>query len=204
MRTIVAMALVATVMGVSWAAADPSTRHWAIASPSGKHVVVNLRTGAGISITGWDRDEVAVDTDWSEDRCPHATIDVSRTERGVYIESDYPDWARGGYQSCSFGLEIKVPRHSTIRINSAGGRVAVSDVVGDVVGWTGGGQLELVKLNGRVELQTGGGQIQVRDSRLDGHVQTGGGHVQFENVQGTLTGHSGSMRRPVRARQYSI
>jgi hypothetical protein len=88
MRTIVVVALVATVIAAPWALADPASKHWNIDSPPGKTVVVNLKTGGGLSISGWDRDEVAVDTDWSETSCPQATIDVSRTERGVSIESD--------------------------------------------------------------------------------------------------------------------
>ena len=184
---------------------DQDRRSWTLPSvPQGGTLEIRLRTGAGLSITAWDRDEVAVTSDWSQARCRDAEIDVSRTASGVLIESRYPAGHAWVNHHCSFGIEVKVPRRFDIRVRSAGGSVAIAGMHGDVQGHTGGGAIELSGLRGSIQLRTGGGAIIVRDSRLEGRLTTGGGHVRFENVSGGVTARSGSVRGIVRAGTYSI
>ena len=179
-------------------------RAWTIRSvPDGGVLEIRLTTGAGLSITGWDRDEVAVDTDWTQDRCPDAEIDVTRTAGGVLLETRYPE-RDVRVHHCSFGIEVHVPRRFDVRIRSAGGSVAIAGLRGNVQGHTGGGRIELSGLQGSVRFRTGGGGITVRDCTLEGHLTTGGGRVSFENVSGGVTGRSGSMRGVVRAGRFSI
>ena len=164
----------------------------------GQLLEINLRTGAGLSITGWDRDEVRVDTDWTEARCLDARFEVTKTTQGVRVATSYPPGTTVITHNCSFGVEIKVPREFDVRIRSAGGSVAISGVRGTVRGQTGGGKIELADLKGDVQFRTGGGQIHVWDSDLEGHISTGGGQVRFDNVSGGVTARSGSRRGTVR------
>ena len=181
-----------------------ATKSWTIPVPAGQLLEVQLRTGGAVSITGWDRDEVSVESDWTEERCRDARLSVTRTGQGVRIESSYPPGSSVVTQNCSFGFVVKVPRRFDVQIRSAGGSVAVAGVRGEIRGRTGGGMIELADLRGSVQLRTGGGQIHVWDSDLEGRISTGGGQVRFENVSGGVTARSGSKRGVVRGRSRTI
>jgi len=178
-------------------------KSWTIPAASGQVLEIHLRTGAGLRITAWDKDEVSVASDWTEQRCPDAEFEVTRTADGVLVETRYPAGTEVVTHNCSFAVDIKVPRRYDVRLGSAGGSVAISGVRGDVRGTTGGGMIELVGLRGTVQLRTGGGGIIVQDSDLEGSLATGGGRVRFDNVSGGVTGRSGSMRGIVRGRRSS-
>lgn len=171
--------------------------------PDGQLLEIKVRTGAGIRITAWDRDEITVATDWTEERCQDAHLEVTRTPQGVRIATTYPPGTGSINWNCSFDFVVRVPRRIDLQLASAGGGVAISGVRGDLRGHTGGGSLELHNLRGTISLRTGGGGILVRDSDLEGNVLTGGGKVRFTNVSGDITGRSGSMRGVVRGRSHS-
>lgn len=188
---------------LAWAATPPkdgeTRRSWTIpAIAAGQLLDLQLRTGAGLTIAAWDRDEVTVESDWDETRCRDARIEVTKTDLGVLIRSTYPPGTAVVNHNCSFSFVVKVPRAIDIRLRSAGGSVAISGVRGDIRGQTGGGKIELHGLHGSVALRTGGGGILARDSDLEGRLSTGGGRVRFENVSGGVTGRSGTMRGLVR------
>src|SRR6185436_15097281 len=149
------------VVPPAWAASPlkdgEAKRSWTIpAVAAGQLLDVQLRTGAGLSITAWDRDEVSVESDWDETRCPDARIDVTKTDQGVLIESAYPPGPGVVSHNCSFHFAVKVPRTIDIHLRSAGGSVAITGVRGDIEGQTGGGRIELGGLHGSVRLRTGG------------------------------------------------
>ena len=180
-------------------------RSWTVAAVSpGQRLDIQLKTGAGLSIAAWDRDEVSVESDWSETRCRDAQIEVRKTDQGVLIETHYPPGTGVVSHNCSFGIVVKVPRRFDVQLRSTGGSVAISGVSGDFRGQTGGGKIELAGLRGNVQLRTGGGQIHVWDSDLEGRISTGGGQVRFENVTGGVTARSGSKRGVVRGRSRTI
>lgn len=161
---------------------------------------LDLQTGAGIRIVGWDRDAVRVESDRSEANCPEVEFDFGRSASGVSLASSWPRDRERNVHHCSLGIVLHVPRRFDVRIHSAGGSVAVSNVEGSISGRTGGGQIELEDLRGDVRLETGGGRIWARDSDLDGSISTGGGSVTFENVVGSVTARSGSKPGIVRGR----
>jgi beta-lactamase regulating signal transducer with metallopeptidase domain len=150
---------------------------------------LDLDTGAGLTITSWDRPEIEVDgtlggRDWRE-----TEVNLERTSGGARLTSRH----RGSHgSSTSHHFNIHLPRRYNIRLKSAGGGVSISDLSGDFIGHTGGGELRITRANGRAELTTGGGSIRVTSSNLDGSVSTGGGTVVIQDVNGGLTGHSGS------------
>jgi hypothetical protein len=178
-------------------------RTWSIPASAGETLEIRLLTGAGVRIIGWDKDEVSVHSDWTEERCRDAEFEVKRTSQGALVATRYPAGTGVVNHNCSFAIEIKVPRKFDVRIRSAGGGVAIQDMRGDVTGTTGGGSLELSGMRGHIRLRTGGGSIMVRDSDLDGSLVTGGGPVRFTNVSGGVTGWSGSQRGVVRGRSRS-
>ncbi|HEV8629983.1 MAG TPA: M56 family metallopeptidase, partial [Thermoanaerobaculia bacterium] len=159
------------------------------ASP-GEELSLDLETGAGVEVRGWDEPRVEVHgqlggRDWRNTR-----IDVHRASGGVVVHTFFAESRRS--QSTSHHLQIRVPRRFDISVDSAGGGLAIDGVEGALSGTTGGGDLKLMRLRGKAELSTGGGTIRVSDSTLEGSVSTGGGLVTLSRVAGGLKGSSGS------------
>lgn len=157
------------------------------ASPGGT-LDIDLDTGAGLTITSWDRDEIQVSgtlggRDWRD-----TEVNLTRTSGGARLTTRI----HSGNSSTSHHFNIRLPRNYNIRLESAGGGVSISDVDGTFRGHTGGGEIRIDRANGRADITTGGGTIRVSHSNLSGSVSTGGGTVVIEDVRGGLTGSSGS------------
>ncbi|HEV8240378.1 MAG TPA: M56 family metallopeptidase [Thermoanaerobaculia bacterium] len=172
-------------------AADPAQRiAQAVAASPGEELVLDLETGAGVDITSWDEPRVDVrgrlgGRDWRDSR-----VDVERSAGGVTVHSF--SVRRGGSQSTSHRLAVRVPRRFDVSLRSAGGDLAIDGVEGRFEGSTGGGSITLTHLRGSAHLSTGGGTVRVDDCHLDGSVSTGGGPITLSRVSGGLRGSSGS------------
>jgi beta-lactamase regulating signal transducer with metallopeptidase domain/DUF4097 and DUF4098 domain-containing protein YvlB len=165
---------------------------FALSTPAraGGTLSLDLKTGGAITITGWDRPEVAVEArlkgrDWRE-----TEVRLRGSAGGATLESVFTGSSTSFSSSNAF--TISVPRNFNVRVNSAGGAVNISNVEGQFSGVTGGGEINIRNSRGSVDLATGGGDIEVADSQLDGQVSTGGGMVKIERVSGDLNGSSGS------------
>jgi hypothetical protein len=161
-----------------------------VAVSSGGTLFLDLKTGAGVHITGTDDNRVRM-------RAELAGRDWRNTE--ISLVNDGPD-ARivlryrdsRGNTSSSHRLTITVPRRYNVRIQSSGGEIVLRNVEGTFSGNTGGGEIDIANASGSANLTTGGGEINVRDSKLSGSVSTGGGSVLIEGVTGGLRGSSGT------------
>lgn len=161
-----------------------------VAARSGGTLALDLETGGGVTVTGWDREQVRVNAQLGGRDRADTRVTVEPVASGVRVRAVQ---ARSrGSSSTSHSFRVWVPRRFGVRLASAGGGVHISGVQGDFRGETGGGELELRNVSGSARLSTGGGGIDVADSRLSGEVRTGGGHVRLRNVTGGLRGFSGS------------
>ena len=161
-----------------------------IVASSGGTLVLDLKTGAGIRITGVNENRVRMRAmlggrDWD-----NSIVTMDAEEDGARITSDFR--MRRSNTSTSHRMEITVPRRFNIRIKSAGGSVFIRDLDGDFTGTTGGGEINIENSRGSARLTTGGGPVNVMNSNLSGSVTTGGGAVLIQGVAGGLVGHSGS------------
>jgi beta-lactamase regulating signal transducer with metallopeptidase domain len=153
-------------------------------------LILDLRSGGSVAITGWDRSEVSVRAllggrDWRATR-------VTLTPEGndARLVSDFI--VSSNTQSTSHAFRINVPRKYNVRLSSSGGSLSIDGVEGRFTGHTGGGEITMARSNGEAQIQTGGGDIYIHDSRLNGSVSTGGGVVRIERNAGDLDGASGS------------
>ena len=157
---------------------------------SGETLVMDLTTGAALTITGWDQERVRVNgrlggRDWRD-----TEVTLDRTRSGARLSTRYTGSSRS--HSTSHHFDIQVPRRFNIRVSSGGGAISISGVQGEFTGSTGGGGILIERAGGHAELATGGGAVRVADSNLSGMVSTGGGSVLIQRVQGGLRGSSGS------------
>jgi beta-lactamase regulating signal transducer with metallopeptidase domain/DUF4097 and DUF4098 domain-containing protein YvlB len=171
---------------------SPDDGRRTVEAASGETLHLDLETGAGVEIAGWDQSRVEVETqlggrDWRATR-----VDIRRVEDGVRVHLFPEDKEHSTSMSTSHHLRIHVPSRFDVDLDSAGGELEIRNVEGTFSGSTGGGDLDLTHLKGTARLRTGGGEIHVSDSDLNGHVATGGGTVKLSRVTGGLRGSSGS------------
>lgn len=158
---------------------------------SGGTLDLDLKTGGGVTITSWDRNEVQVRAmlrgrDWRETR-----VTLKPSDGDAILESDFIIGSSNN-QSTSHRFIIQIPRTFNVRIRSAGGAISLADVSGRFTGTTGGGEITIRNAKGDVNIRTGGGEVLVEDSNLNGSVSTGGGIVRIMRVNGRFNGYSGS------------
>jgi len=150
---------------------------------------LDLKTGASLTITGWNAPRIEVTgtlggRDWRD-----TEVQLERTSSGARLSTSHLN-TRGF--STNHHFDIRVPKRFNVRVSSSGGGITISGLDGTFSGHTGGGSLRIERANGRASLTTGGGSIRVTSSNLSGSVSTGGGTVVIQDVTGGLRGHSGS------------
>jgi len=154
------------------------------ATSKGKKLDIDLRTGGGISITGWDREAVSVKGFREGRDGKKAVLEMEETSSGVSVSSRY----NGSQHNRSGGirLEISVPRVYDVHLETMGGGVSIENVEGRMAGKTMGGALTLSGLKGNLDLLTMGGEVTLKKSDVDGNVKTMGGAVLLEDVTGDV------------------
>jgi len=157
---------------------------------SGGTLVLDLKTGAGVTIRGTNDNRVRVQGRLAGRDWRNTSFNIRTNERDAFVTMDYQRYARN--TSSSHSLNITVPRRFNVRIKSAGGEIAIRDLEGTFEGTTGGGEITIENARGSAHLSTGGGEITVENSNLSGSVSTGGGEVLIQNVTGGLNGSSGT------------
>jgi len=161
-----------------------------IVASNGGTLVLDLKTGAGVRITGVSENRVRMRTTLGGRDWRNSVVIMDAEEDGARITTDWRE--RQTSNSTSHRMEITVPRRFNIRIKSAGGSVFIRNLEGEFTGTTGGGEINIESSRGSARLTTGGGPVNVTNSNLSGSVTTGGGGVLIQGVTGGLVGHSGS------------
>ena len=166
----------------------------------GQTLEVDLRSGGGIEVAGWDKEEIQIDIflDRSSER--YCDFEFDERSSGLRIISD----CRRHHGSTNIDVEIRLPRKCQLELETAGGGIRVENIEGEIQGHSAGGGLHLEDIKGtafmntagggitcrrvqaEVELTTAGGGIVCRDSHLDGYVKTAGGGIEFMNVGGSV------------------
>ena len=166
------------------AESDSGTRTFR-ASPGGK-LELDLDAGGTVQVTGDGGSSINVSYRVSGSGEP--TIAFDETADGLKITTKFR--VRNTHNSSGIDLEIQVPSHYDIELDSMGGGLHVDGVDGTFSGKTMGGELILRNVRGEARLKTMGGEIEVTDAELDGSVETMGGEVTLRRVTGDLNGSS--------------
>jgi len=138
--------------------------------PAGGAITVDGKQNGGISIKGWDRNEILVRAK-IETRAPtqaeaNALAQQVRIETAALnIHAEGPE-TRDDYQ-WYVGFEIFVPRRSDLSLTAHNGGISIRDV---------SGRIEFQTLNGGVSLTRVGGAVR-------GHTTNGGVHVELSGAR---------------------
>lgn len=146
------------------------TREYALATRD--RFEVDAGRNGGITVTGWDRNEVRLIARVqasSRDDDPRDVVREIQVRTGERIEAEGPrEWGRGTGWSVSF--ELMVPRGTELRLRASNGGIRLAELTGVVDARTTNGGIHLVGGGGAVRGETtnGGLHVELLGDRWDG------------------------------------
>ena len=160
-------------------------REMRVRAPGGTVRMEGLRNG-GVSVTGWDRDSIAVTTRIRAQARSDADARAIASQvrimvNGASISATGP--RSDGDESWSASFIASVPRRSNLRVETRNGPVSVADVRGDLNVETHNGPLTLRDLGGSVYARTTNGPLSIS---LSGNRWDGSG-LDARTTNGPLT-----------------
>jgi len=174
--------------------------------PAGGAITVDGKQNGGISIKGWERNDLLVRAK-IETRAPTQTEAESLAQQvrvetaGLNIHAEGPE-ARDNYQ-WYVSYEIFVPRRSDLSLTAHNGGISINEVAGRINFKTLNGGVSLRRVGGAVEGSTtnGGLHVELAGARWDGEMlnvtTTNGGvslnlpdnysaHIETRTVNGNV------------------
>lgn len=105
------------------------------------------------------------------------TVRARRKDRGIF----------GWFRSDEAPLfQVTVPRRFDLDLTTAGGKIDIADIDGEIVARTAGGGLAIGDVAGSVHGRTAGGSIRIADASGDVDVRTSGGTVRIGRAGGPV------------------
>lgn len=139
------------------------TREYVI--PAGAALEVDAGQNGGISVAGWDRDEVRVvariqarGDDEARAREIARAVDV---QVGALIRADGPGLRRSRDEHWSVSYELQVPRRMGLRLDAHNGGIGLEDLAGEVEARTTNGGIAVLGGAGRIRGQTTNGGLRI-------------------------------------------
>ncbi len=127
-------------------------------------------------------DEPIVELDGFASGRFHFSVDESDDQVVVTGRSEgFLPWFLGRVQ-----LHARVPTRFHLDLETAGGRIDIQDIEGDVKAHTSGGRIELEEIAGQVDVHTSGGRIQAQEIRGDLDAETSGGGIHLSEIEGDV------------------
>ncbi len=154
---------------------------------TGGTIVVDGKQNGGVSVKGWDRNEIFVRAKiqtWANtDAEAQALTNQIRIETGgANIHAEGPE--QGNRRGWAVSFEVSVPRHSNLSLKAHNGGIAISEVRGQIDFDALNGGVSLRRLAGNVKGQTmnGGLSVELAGRAWDGegmNVRTTNGGVSL-------------------------
>ena len=154
------------------------------ASPAGKIGIENLF--GSVEVIGWDQNEVAVTGRLAVGA---EGLDFDGDEQGVYIEAEVPDvWLYETDDDTDYRSEltIRVPRGSSVYIETLNATVIVRDISGAVEVETVNGDVQLDGSFPTVEVESMTGSVEVRAEDAEMEIESISGTVSLHGVRGDV------------------
>jgi DUF4097 and DUF4098 domain-containing protein YvlB len=155
--------------------------------PAGGAISVDAGKNGGVSVKGWDRNEVLVRAQVQAAASTKAAAEQLGKEvrietAGLRIHAEGPDQNSDSHWSVSY--DVFVPRRSDLSLQAHNGGISISDVTGkmEFKGLNGGVSLRRVGGNVHGSTTNGGVNVELSGDRWDGEeldVQTTNGGVNM-------------------------
>jgi len=141
--------------------------------PAGGAIAVDGRTNGGVSVKGWERNEILVRAKVqtaapSQGEAEQLAKEVRIETGGLRIRAEGPDGRDDRYWSVSY--EVMVPNRSDLSLEAHNGGISISDVHGNIEFKTQNGGVALRRVGGNVRGATtnGGLSVELTGDKWDG------------------------------------
>lgn len=181
-----AMALPATlafVLMTSTAMAETEQRSFDVSA--GGRFVLDADWGT-VEVETWDRDAVDVVVERTDEL---EILEFDEEEGTITVRSRRKErlgilrWFRSDDAPL---FKVTVPRRFDLGLTTAGGKIAIGDIDGEIVARTAGGSLVIGEVGGSVHGRTAGGSIRIDDATGAVDVGTSGGTIRLGRVGGAV------------------
>lgn len=154
-------ALMVATLAASAAAEVTEEFHRTVSlSANGRVSLENVN--GGVTITGWDRNEVQIDAvkkAKDQQRLDEAKIEVESTSDSVHIRTKYPE-SHINNNPATVTYELRVPRNARLDgINLVNGSLTISQFSGDLKANLVNGSSTIHDLTGRTDLSSVNGSV---------------------------------------------
>ena len=149
-----------------------------------------------ITINTWDREEmqavvekkVEVFTE-TEAKAIFKDFQISVKKEGKNVRVTAESSSGRRLRSLNAHFEITVPQKFNVDLETSGGNLDISDLEGDIIGRTSGGNIRVGNVkNGSVNIRTSGGNLTLTGVENGNvHARTSGGNIRVGDVSGDLT-----------------
>ena len=174
------------------AVARPSTRFVERESKSfsvSANSRINLVTYDGpITVHGWDKAEVMYTaTKHGDDEEQLKEVRVETDQQGPAVSviaksNDNRGWV---------GLDVFVPRNSSVHVTSEDGRLSLQGVSGELTLRTSDGSIEVTDSQGQLKVSSGDGHIRIANFEGQADARTGDGAISLDGRFSSLTARTG-------------
>jgi DUF4097 and DUF4098 domain-containing protein YvlB len=152
----------------------------------GDNGLLKLETNSGsLRIDSHNEDlvKVTVQIDGKDEDLMNVSFDKSGNDVTIIgqRERNYNGWGRGNRLKVSY--KITVPEHYNLDVDTSGGSIKISNLVGTVNAHTSGGSISLGRIDGLVDINTSGGSINVDEVTGTIKAHTSGGSVNAKISQ---------------------
>lgn len=160
------------------------------ALPAGGAISVDAGKNGGVSVKGWERNEVLLRTRVQTaastvEAAAQLAKEIKVETGGLRIHAEGPEQSSGSYWSVSY--ELFVPRRSDLSLSSHNGGISISDV---------SGKMEFRALNGGVSLRRVGGNVHGSTTNGGVNVELAGDRWDGEELDVKTTNGGVNMTMP--------
>ena len=124
-----------------------------------------------------------------------------QTGNEVRIDVQFPhNWGSFGFNHRRVDVELRVPRHITLDLNTGDGNIDIKGVSGGIVLHTGDGHLDISDVEGEMRAETGDGPVTLKGVKGNTSLHTGDGRIEVDGFDGSLRAETGDGRVRVSGR----
>lgn len=169
---------------VLWAGSRTETRTEPL--KAGGSLLVRTQNSP-ITVEGWDREEVNLTAEITDDRDHPVRLELRRSEGRLEIEAIFPEqghWFGGSRGACAF--TVKVPHRLVGEFRTSNAQIQVRSLEGRLEVRSSNAALLLENLKGSVDARTSNGSVRARQVEAALRGTTSNGSLSFEFVTGPL------------------
>jgi Putative adhesin len=152
-----------------------------------ENVYVNS-SGSNVKIESWDKSEAYIKIFGNRNAEEKMKFTIEQKDKVIEVIAKKRNSLFNWFGSnISTRIEIFVPRNFNAHVETSGGDISVTNLVGGFKLFTSGGDITLNKTYGKLKAETSGGNIKLTDHTGEMNISTSGGEIICRESKGDLS-----------------